>query len=85
MYNKLLSSKFIYWFINKSKAACYDFGYIRRFVGSNIETHCYSYSEWKECDIRDKERFFKKMLNEYKKKIENNVLLQVYRFFKEIF
>ena len=44
MYNKLLSSKFIYWFIYKSKVACYNFGYIRGMDG-NIETHCYSYIE----------------------------------------
>lgn len=84
MYNKLLSSKFIYRFIDKSKVTCHTFGYIRGMDG-NIETHCYSYIEWKECDIRDKEYFFNKMLNEYKKKIENNVLWQVYRFFKNIF
>ena len=85
MYNKLLSSKFIYRFIYKSQVAYRNFGYIRGFVGSNIETHFYSYSEWKKFNIEDKEYFVKKMLNKYKKKIENNVLWQIYRFFKDIY
>ena len=83
IYNIILSSKYIYWLIDKSEVTCHTFGYITS-MESNIDTHCYSYDDWKECGIYDKEYFFKKMLERYKEKVENNVLYQVCKLFKDI-
>lgn len=78
----ILSSKLIYWFIYKSKITCHTFGYITS-MGSNIDTHCYSYDDWKECSIDNKEYFLKKMLESYKERIKNNVLYQLWKMFKD--
>lgn len=55
--NIILSSKLIYWLIDKSKVA-YHFGARDGIIGTR--SSYYSYSEWKECDIDDKEYFLKK-------------------------
>lgn len=79
LYNRLLSSKLIYWFIDKSKVA-YHLGAHDGIIGTRSY---YSYSEWKECDIYLKERFFNKMLERCKERIKNNVLYQVWKIFKD--
>lgn len=77
--NIILSSKLIYWFIYKSKVA-YHLGARDGIIGTRSY---YSYDDWKECSIDNKEYFLKKMLERYKERIKNNVLYQLWKMFKD--